>query len=245
MATDTTMTTPSSPPGAVRWWRRPWIAPLAIITAIFLATALPRYVGLDPSRALMVAGDVDDRGPAYYPALVTHIFFGSVMLSAAVLQLWPWLRINHPRVHRWSGRVYVMTAIPTGLAALVTAQYPTAGPNQQLANTFLAVLLVTFTLLGYRAVRQRRFADHRQWMIRSTALAFSIVANRFWGVVLVIIFAPSFDGDVASSPEALSAAGASAWVSWVVNLLFAEWWIHKYPKIRDRARARKVQAAAV
>lgn len=243
MATDTTTTpAPARSPQRVRWWRRPWIAPLAIITALFLATALPRYVGLDPTRAFIPTGDVAARGPVYYPALVTHIFFGSVLLSVAVLQLWPWLRANHPRVHRWSGRVYVAAAIPTGLAALVTAQFPSVGPNQQLANTFLAVLLLTFTLLGYRAVRQRRFGDHREWMIRSTALAFSIVANRFWGVALVLLFAPSFDGDIASSPEGMSAAGASAWVSWIVNLMFAEWWIHRKPKKRARLERASVQA---
>lgn len=241
MATETTTDPRTSSPvprrPQVRWWRRPWIAPLAVITAVFLATALPRYVGLDPSQALIPAGEVGDRGPAYYPALVTHIFTGSVMLGAAVLQLWPWLRANHPVVHRWSGRVYVAAAIPTAIAALVTAQFPSEGPSQRTANSMLAVLLLTFTLLGFRAVRQRRFADHREWMIRSTALAFSIVANRFWGVALVMLFVPSFDGDMAGSPEALSAAAASAWVSWVVNLLFAEWWIHRTPKKRAAARA--------
>ena len=238
MATDTTTTTPTPArrPRTVRWWRRPWIAPLAVITGVFLATALPRYVGLDPSQALIPAGDIGDRGAAYYPALVTHIFTGSVLLCAGVLQLWPWLRANHPRVHRWSGRVYVAAAIPTGIAALVTAQFPSEGPSQRIANSLLAVLLLTFTLLGFRAVRQRRFADHREWMIRSTAMAFSIVANRFWGVVLVIIFVPSFEGDMADSPEALSAAAASAWLSWVVNLLFAEWWIHRKPKKHARVQ---------
>lgn len=239
MATDlTTGRTPDTarPRHPVRWWRRPWIAPLAVITAIFLATTLPRYVGLDPSQALLPAGEVGDRGPVFYPALVTHILTGSVLLAAGVLQLWPWLRANHPRIHRWSGRVYVAAALPTGIAALVTAQFPSEGPSQRIANSLLAVLLLTFTLLGYRAVRQRRFADHRAWMVRSAALAFSIVANRFWGVVLVIAFVPSFDGDLASSPEALSAAAASAWVSWVVNLLIAEWWLHRTPKRRARAR---------
>ena len=58
-------------------------------------------------------------------------------------------------------------------------------------------------------------------------------------MALVILFAPSFDGDLASSPEALSAVAASAWVSWVVNLLFAEWWLQRKPKKGARAhRAR-------
>ncbi|HEV6954858.1 MAG TPA: DUF2306 domain-containing protein, partial [Promicromonospora sp.] len=146
----------------VRWWRRPWIAPLAAVTGVFLVTTLPRYVGLDPALSLVPT----DRGPAFYPALVTHILAGSVMLTAGVLQLWPWLRARHPGVHRWSGRTYVAAALVTGLAALVTAQFPSAGAGQQVANTFLAVLLLVCTLLGFRAARQRRFAHHREWMVR-------------------------------------------------------------------------------
>jgi uncharacterized membrane protein len=236
MATDTTTTpAPARAPQRVRWWRRPWIAPLAVVTAVFLATSLPRYVGLDPAQSLVPT----DRGPAFYPALVTHIFTGSVMLSAAVLQLWPWLRAHHPRVHRWSGRVYVAAAIPTAVAALVVAQFPSAGVGQQVANTLMGTLLLTFTLLGYRAVRQRRFGDHREWMIRSTALAFSIVTNRFWAAFLIAVYVPGALTDPSiqfGSPEIEGAAIASAWMSFVANLLFAEWWIHRTPKKRAPVR---------
>ena len=220
---------------ATRWWRRPWVAPLAVVTGVFLATALPRYVGLDPALSLVPT----DRGPVFYPALVTHILAGSVMLTAGVLQLWPWLRANHPRVHRWSGRVYVVTALVSGIGALITSQFPSAGVGQQVANTVLAVLLLTFTLLGYRAVRQHRFADHREWMVRSTALAFSIVANRFWSTFLIIVYVPEVAADPSigfGSPEIEGAVVASAWMSWVVNLLFAEWWLHRKPKRRARVQ---------
>jgi uncharacterized membrane protein YozB (DUF420 family) len=239
MATDTTAApAPASSPRKVRWWRRPWIAPLAIITAIFLATALPRYVGLDPTQSLVPT----DRGPVFYPALVTHIFTGSIMLAAAVLQLWPWLRAHHPRVHRWSGRVYVATALVTGVVALVVTQFPSAGLGQQVANTLLGVLFLVFTLLGFRAVRQRRFGDHREWMVRSTALAFSIVANRFWIPVLMAIFVPEALTDPSigvDDPAVSDVAVTSAWLSAVGNLLFAEWWLHRKPKKRpgvQRAR---------
>lgn len=236
MATETTTTTtptPAPPPRAVRWWRRPWIAPLAVITAIFLATVLPRYVGLDPTLSLVPT----DRGPAFYPALVIHIFSGSIMLSAAVLQLWPWLRAHHPRAHRWSGRVYVASALVTGVGALIVSQFPSAGTSQLVANSLFAVLFLACTLLGYRAVRQRRFTDHREWMVRSTALGFSIVANRFWIPVLMAIFVPEALTDPnagVGNPEIHAVAVTSAWLSWIVNLLFAEWWLHRKPKKRTR-----------
>ncbi|MFD4324978.1 DUF2306 domain-containing protein [Nocardioides sp. NPDC058538] len=224
----------SKRPLARQWW----VFPLAAATVIFLVTALPRYVGLDPSQSLVET----DRGPAFYPALVTHIFFGSAMLCCGVLQLWPWLRANHPKVHRWTGRTYVVTAIPTGVGALVTSQFPAAGPSQQVGNTFLAVLFLLFTVQGYRAARQRRFKDHREWMYRSYAMAFSIIANRFWGTVLIMIFVPDLmnGADLGTDdPTLASAAAASAWVSWVVNLLIAEWIIHRKPRRRrtDQASA--------
>ncbi|GAB3566214.1 hypothetical protein GCM10027445_12630 [Amycolatopsis endophytica] len=49
---------------------------------------------------------------------MTRILLGSVVLVTAALQLWPWLRRTRPAAHRWSGRIYVATAVPAGLAAL-------------------------------------------------------------------------------------------------------------------------------
>ena len=54
----------------------------------------------------------------------------------------------------------------------------------------LALLWFGTTLAGFRAVRQHRYADHRQWMLRSVALTFSIIANRVWIMILFAIFVP-------------------------------------------------------
>lgn len=200
-----------------------WIVLLAVTIAAFLIYALPPYLALDPAQSRLPA----DRHPLFYPVLVTHIFAGSVMLICAVLQLWPWLRRTHSVVHRWSGRIYVLTAIPVGFGSLFIAQFPSVGPSQQIANSFLSVLLIITTWFGYRAVRQHRFADHREWMVRSFALAFSIVTDRFWIPVLIVMFAPDAAG--MDDPAVQSAASAAAWINWVVNLLVAEWWLRRRP----------------
>src|SRR4051794_23045518 len=77
---------PGSPRGSR--WRRPWIAPLAVMPAAFLIYVLPPYLGLDPSKARLPLPPA----AIYYPALVIHIFAGSVLLACATLQVWPWLR---------------------------------------------------------------------------------------------------------------------------------------------------------
>lgn len=142
-------------------------------------------------------------------------------------------------MHRWSGRLYVFAgALPAGLAVLTITPFSFSGPNQRIANTMLALLWLATTLAGYRAARRRRFAEHREWMIRRVALAFSIVANRLWVVVCLAMFvpeAPTADGSVTAAAIA-QAVGVATWLSWVVNLLVAEWWL-------NRTRSRRQDSA--
>ena len=215
-------------------WRRPWIFPLIVLTIGFVVHAVPPYLTLDPSRARLAP--LPDN-PVFFPLLVTHIFLGSIVLLTGCLQLWPWLRRAHRGVHRWSGRIYVAALLPAAVAVIIIAPMTHYGPNQQVANTTLGVLWLIFTILGYRAVRRRRFADHREWMIRSVALSFSIVANRVWTVICLAAFAPSAlsEGPV-DQVELAQAVGVASWASWVVNLLIAEGWLH-HTRHRTTARA--------
>src|SRR5699024_5200910 len=89
--------------------QRPWVIPLGLLTVGFVAYSLLPYLGLNPDNARVA---LRDGFPLHYPLLVAHIFLGSVALLAACLQVWPWLRQNHPTVHRRSGRVYVCVAVP-------------------------------------------------------------------------------------------------------------------------------------
>ena len=211
-------------------WRRPWVVPLALVTVVFVAFSLPPYLTLDPAQARL---QPIPPFPGFYPLLVTHIFLGSVVLLAACLQVWPWLRQNHPRVHRISGRIYVAAALPASVCVMVVAPMTLHGANAQVANTILAVLWFGTTLAGFRAVRQRRYLDHRRWMLRSFALTFSIVANRLWLMVLFAVFVPELFPGAEVDPAALEQAiGVSTWISWVVNLLIVQWWLDRHPSPR-------------
>ena len=208
-------------------FRRPWVVPLTVLTVIFLGYAVPPYLSLDPAQA---RSQPIPPHASYYPLLVTHIFLGSVALLAGCLQVWPWLRRSHPSVHRWSGRVYVTAALSASLCVLIISPMGLHGANQQVANTMLAMLWFGTTLAGFRAIRRRRFADHRQWMLRSVALAFSIVAHRVWLVISFAVFVPEiYTGAEVGTAALDQAIGVTSWVSWVVNLLIVEWWLHRRP----------------
>jgi uncharacterized membrane protein YozB (DUF420 family) len=205
------------------------LVPLALLTVIFIGYAVPPYLTLDPEQAR-----IQPMPPhaSYYPLLVTHIILGSVAMLAACLQVWPWLRRSRPAIHRLSGRIYVVAALTASICVMIISPMGLHGANQRVANTMLALLWFGTTLAGFRAIRQRCFADHRQWMLRSVALAFSIVAFRFWMLVIFAVVVPeTFTGGEVDPAALDQAIGLTSWGSWVVNLLIVEWWLHRRPGI--------------
>src|SRR4029453_6721409 len=120
---------------------------------------------------------------------------------------------------RWSGRSYVAAALTASLCVMIISPMGLHGANQRVANIMLALLWFGTTLAGFRAIRQRRFADHRQWMLRSVALAFSIVAFRVWMFIAFAVFVPEiYTGAEVDQVVLDQAIGATSWFSWVVNL---------------------------
>lgn len=205
--------------------QRLWLPPLIVISVAFLAFTLPHYLGFDPAKSLIPP---HPGYPLHYPLLVGHILFGSVALATGCLQVWGWLRNRHRVAHRWIGRLYLFGGVfPAGIMVLGVAPVSSTGFFSSVGNTMLAVLWLFTSFAGYRAARRRRYADHRAWMVRSFALTFSIVVNRAWLVLWIVVLEPFtgtlFGGD--ESAMARAAAGASVWLSWIVNLLVAEWWL--------------------
>lgn len=196
------------------WWRRPWLLPLAVVIVWFLSYVWPPYLSLDPSTSLLpIRPDVG----AHYPLLVAHIAFGTIAILTVALQVWPWLRKQHPAVHRWSGRVYVFGgAIPSVIIAFVItplSAFPTIG------TTLGGVFWLVSTVMGYVRARQRRWTEHRRWMLYSFAMTLNVV----WGRVLMVVL-PLTPIDATVQGHAFE---ATPWVGWVINLVLVQWWLNR------------------
>jgi uncharacterized membrane protein YozB (DUF420 family) len=219
---------------AKSWWRRPWIAPLAVVAVLFVAASLPPYLSGDPARSR-----VPPSFPFHYSMLVAHVVFGSIALLTACLQIWPWLRQNHRAAHRRIGRVYVFAGVlPAGLMALPMGALSPFGPVARASNVLMCSLWLAFTITGYRRARQGRYAEHRRWMIRSFTLTASIITNRAWGPIAFLLLAPSRETAFGGNEQLFqwTVAGISTWLGWVLPLLFAEWWLERGNSAR-RSRA--------
>jgi uncharacterized membrane protein len=200
------------------------IVALAVVVAAFLAYSLPPYFSGDPTRS---------RVPAtfglHYPLLVAHVMLATVAMTTALPQIWPWLRRRHRALHRRIGTVYVWTAVAAGVCGLVIGAATPFGPILLLSNLTMAPLWLCFTIAGYRAGRQRRFADHRRHMIRSVTLTFSIISNRIWTAIFALSLEPLRESVFHGSDVAFLwvAAGLSGWLGWTIPLAIAQWLLNR------------------
>jgi hypothetical protein len=161
-----------------------------------------------------------------------HVVCASIAILTSVVQIWPWFRGRFPAWHRRIGRVYVLAGVlPAGLSGWVLGYMTPFGPVSMVSSVLMASLWLLFTWLAWRAARQRRFRDHRKWMIRSFTLTLSIISNRIWGVVAFLLLADRV-------PEAQlpgTIAGISTWAGWTIPLLISQWWLERRPARRRAA----------
>jgi uncharacterized membrane protein len=147
-----------------------------------------------------------------------HITGGALALATGPFQFIPAIRKHNLKLHKLLGRVYVIAILFIGApAGLYMAFFANGGPVAGLGFTILCLLWVTTTYKAVIYARNHQIKEHRQWMIRSFALTFAAVTLRLW----VPILSHGFDVDYETTII------VTAWLSWVPNILVAEFIINK------------------
>lgn len=159
-------------------------------------------------------------------ALIVHIGAAVFLLTAGALQLIPAMRARLPRIHRWTGRIYVPAAMATGLAGLYMTWFRDAIGDlwQHLGGTLNAILIVHFGMLAIGTARKRRFAEHREWALR---LYLMVSANWLFRVALFAwIFAnggpAGFDVETFTGPALTFLSFANSLVPLAVLELYLQ-----------------------
>ncbi len=224
---------PVSPPAAVRrtrrWWNRPWLIPLALLLTAFLVWKVPPWLGAERAQLPLNPGV-----PPHYAIMILHIGFGTIAFATVCLQLWPWLRAKHRKIHRISGRLYVFAGmLPTAVLSVVLIF---AGPLTvfgKIGTAVWATLSIFTTVMGFIRARQRRFADHRRWMLYSFAMVTNVITSR--AIAYLVLYLPGIGPDIISFTQ-FQVEGP--WLSWMVNLALVYWWLRRTTRNRGEvARA--------
>ncbi len=155
--------------------------------------------------------------PVWRSVFYLHVFAGMLSILLGPLQFFPGLRQRFLSLHRLTGKTYagaiVLLGAPTGL---YMAFYATGGAAASLGFILMSTLWFYTTWMGIQTVRRGQIAAHRLWMLRSYAVTFSAVTLRLW-VPLLSLF---------TDLQPLTVVVITAWISWLFNLFFIEFYIH-------------------
>ncbi|MCX4091647.1 DUF2306 domain-containing protein [Nocardia sp. alder85J] len=176
--------------------------------------------------------------PVFFPLLLVHITGASVAMATCVAQLSPWLRRRHPRIHRYVGWVYVFggAGMASGAGLILLSVWPEP-PLNEFSDIITGAIWFGATAAAYRFARQRRYADHRRWMLRSFAITASFPITLIFFIPLGWILRADAHSQFSASRLAFSEmrSGLNTWLSWIVPFLAVEWWMDRDLLRRSRA----------
>ena len=228
--TGTLTTAPRATPTAASraWWA---VLLLSLLVAAYGASYVAR-------GEVAFVGELAESFRARPWGIIGHAAFGTLALLAGPLQFRSALRARHRRLHRAVGRVYVVAALGTGATGVFMSVWSFGGAVTHVGFGVLGVLVMATTGLAFARIRAGDVAAHRAWMVRSFALIFAGVTLRIELPLLIGVFGGEF----------LPAYRLVAWLSWVPNLAWAEWWVRRrsgvVPAIAPRSTAARAAAAA-
>ncbi|GHB29314.1 hypothetical protein GCM10010346_61000 [Streptomyces chryseus] len=206
------------------WWKRyyPWYAVVGGTVLFNLLYSFPHYFATDPEAS---RSQLDPGFQPHFAFLVAHVITGNLALVTMMLQAWPHLRRTRPRVHRFIGRVYVFGAVvPTTLIVLFVL-VPHRANQGSTGLACGAVLWLGTTLYAWRKARQRRYAEHRRWMIYSFSLALFTTYGR---IVAWMMLNWGLQVNIQILIEATS------WGVWIMHLLIAQAYLEFTARRRDK-----------
>jgi hypothetical protein len=186
---------------------------LAIVIGLYplLYFFIDREFGLLASKEEALLSNI-----AWNIGFYGHILFGGLALLVGWVQFSKKLRNANLKRHRTIGRIYIISAIISGVCAIYIALYATGGIISTLGFMSLGILWLFFTSRAYLAVRKGDLQLHQGFMIYSYAACFAAVTLRIWLPMLTIVF---HDFTIAYR--------IVAWLCWVPNIIFAFFWVRR------------------
>lgn len=209
----------------------PWglMAFLAIGVAI---AAIAPYATFNPANFNGATARFATESTLRYVGLYVHIFSGGIALIIGPFQFLTRLRNRRPTLHRWMGRIYLLSILFGGLSAFLIAPGMISGLVGEFGLIMLAILWLWTGWMAYKNIRAGNVAIHREWMIRNYALTFAAVTLRLWLGTLIGTQLPFLETRYAGDFDTLfvEVYRVVMWISWVPNLIVAEMIIQRRRK---------------
>lgn len=183
-----------------------------------------------------------------YVGLFIHAFSGGTALLLGPFQFLDGFRKRKPSLHRWMGRLYLVSILIGGLSAFIIAPGMISGLVGEVGLMSLAVLWLWTGWNAYSSIRRGDVKSHREWMIRSFALTFAAATLRLWLGTLIATQLPFLQTKYQGDFDALfvEVYRVVMWLCWVPNIIFAEWFIQRRkPQVASVAVQNNTQTQSI
>ncbi|NTE00390.1 DUF2306 domain-containing protein [Agrobacterium tumefaciens] len=146
----------------------------------------------------------------WYTAFYIHIVLGGISLLIGWLQFSSKLRYRNVKIHRYIGKIYVVSALFSSFCGSYIALFADGGFWPSLGFSCLGIIWFCTTLMAYLTIWNQQIVKHQVLMIYSYAACFAAVTLRIWLPILILII-----GNYNTAYVVV------AWLSWIPNLLVA------------------------
>ena len=106
--------------------------------------------------------------------LIMHLLPAAVLLFCGPLQFVQGIRARFPKFHRWSGKIYLLTALVlsvTGLYLGLSGRKLAGDSFQHNAIILNAILIILLAVFAFATAVKRDFKAHRRWAMRLFTMA--------------------------------------------------------------------------
>ncbi len=192
-----------------------WVA-IVLLVLLMLFSGVNRLALMSQDPTTSDAFDV--RYVQHPWVSLLHIVPGALFLTLAPLQFVARIRQRRISVHRGLGRVLATSAAISGVLALViNFLFPAfGGISTQTAVVFSSLLFLFSLSMAIRHIPRKEVRQHREWMIRTLALAMGVATQRIFIILLMPLTGFDFE----------EVFGSASWLGLGVNLVVAEVWIN-------------------
>lgn len=149
-----------------------------------------------------------------------HVIAGLALVLAIPVQLSSRIRTWYRSLHRWLGRGLMIVGIGVAVSGFAMLASPVGGALEISAIVFYGTALIVALVTAWRYIRQGDVAHHREWMLRSIAIALGIATTR---PVVGIFFATSRLTHLTPSEF----FGIAFWIGFTSTALAGEWYVRR------------------
>ncbi len=104
--------------------------------------------------------------------MLSHILIGGVLSFGGLIQLIPQLRRRAPSLHRWNGRLFLVSALIAAIGGLGLTWIRDSRLSDlgALGISLNGLLIPVAVYMTWRLARSKQFDAHRRWAIRTLIL---------------------------------------------------------------------------